>query len=563
MDLFQGGRTDSGIRVSELTAFQTTTFLCCVDLIAGKIGALPRHVFERTLGKSGRAIHRLAYDHDYYDLINLEPNDEMSGNTFLKAFMCHCLAWGNGYAELQRDEGNNVIGIWPRNPAKTRPKRLLQPLHLEAVAWRPFPVNLPAGTMVYQTSDGVDDQDHSDIDSKSHPLRFIPSADMMHVPGIAFDGRVGQSVVWLARQTIGLALATEKFGAKYFSNFARPGGLLISPANQTAEAQNQSKNSWQEAQGGENSNRIAVMPPGWDWKPMTNNPEEAQTIETRKFSRNEICSIFHVPPHMAGETGGGRANTEQLAQELKEYCLDPWLSALKIEFKRKFFPHRGVGRTPRSPFFVDFDLSDMLRPDAASREKFYASGRMWGFLNADDVRSMEKLNPIEESDIGEAYWMPGNMTLATTPMNPTHQDGAGVGAIPDMAPVQQKEKVLASDNQTLSMAYGRLFQDSLVRLLKVKNRDSRTFRSYFSPILLAIRDLVRLDAERELRCEIEETEESDKFIVDYIGGMQKRSAEWTEESADAISPQELDRAVRAIRISAFREVATARAKETT
>src|SRR3954468_5871983 len=115
LDIFNGGRTDAGVRVSELTAFQIVTFLSCVDLIAGVVSSLPWHVYERRIGKHGRAINRVAYEHDYYDLCSAEPNEEMSWQTFLYAFLCHMLAWEGAYAEIQRDGGNAVVAFWPRN----------------------------------------------------------------------------------------------------------------------------------------------------------------------------------------------------------------------------------------------------------------------------------------------------------------------------------------------------------------------------------------------------------------------------------------------------------------
>lgn len=429
LDIFNGGRTDSGIRVSEMTAFQVTTFLTCVDLISGKISSLPFHVQERTFSPNGRAIHRISYDHDYYDLIHLEPNEEMSGQTFLRAFMIHCLAWTNAYAEIQRDGGNNAIALWPRNPAKTHPRRLTTDVRLEAQSWRPFPIALPAGTLVFGTTDGQDDQDQSEVGAKRSPERIVPAEDMLHVPGLTFDGRLGQSVVWLARQTLGLALATEKFGAKYFSNFARPGGLLKLPMNLRPEDKEQAKRSWMEAQGGENSNRIAVMPPGFEWTPMSNNPQEAQSIETRAYTRTDIAAMFHLPGRMVGDSSkSSRASTEQENQEVLDYALSPWMNAIGLEWKRKLFRSKGVGRTPKNRFFVGFDDSSMRRGDAASREKFNASGKQWGYLNTNDVRALEGLNPIDEP-FAEEYWIPVNMTLATTPIDPNHQDGAGNGEV--------------------------------------------------------------------------------------------------------------------------------------
>lgn len=424
LDIFNGGRSNSGIRVSELTALRVVTFVSGVDLIAGKISSLPMHVYERNLSSTGRAIHSIAYDHDYYDLIYLAPNEEMTRQTFLKAFLIHCLAWGNGYAEIQRDNANGVVAFWPLNPAKTKPRRLTTAIRLEATPWRPFPINLPAGELVYETTDTIDATTQAGVP------RIIPKEDILHVPGISLDGRLGQSTVWLARETLGLALATEKFGAKYFANYARPGGILEMPMNLAAKDREKSKESWQEAQGGENSNRIAVMPPGFKWTPTSNNPVEAQSKETREFLRTEIAALLHLPARVLGDNSrSSKSSTEQENQEILDYSLSPWMAALKTEFKRKLFPHRGLGRTPKNPFFTDFDVSGMIRGDAASREKFYASGKQWGYLNTNDIHALENLNPIDEP-WAEEYWIPVNMTLVSTPIDPTHQDGAGNGEVP-------------------------------------------------------------------------------------------------------------------------------------
>lgn len=425
LDIFNGGRTDAGVRVSELTALQVVTFVSGVDLIAGKISSLPAHIYERTLSKTGRAIHTIAYGHDYYDLIYLEPNEEMTRQTFLKAFLIHCLAWGNGYAEIQRDAANRVVAFWPLSPAKTHPRRLTVDVRLEPSPWRPFPVNLPANAIIYETTDTIDL-----ATGQGYP-RIIPKEDVLHVPGISLDGRLGQSTVWLARQTLGLALATEKFGSKYFANYARPGGILEMPMNLKKEDRDQSKQSWQEAQGGENSNRVAVMPPGFKWTQVSNNPKDAQSKELREFLRTEIAALLHVPARMVGDTSrSSKASTEQENQEFLDYSLSPWIAALKQEFKRKLFPHTGIGRTPKNPFFVDFDVSGMIRGDSAAREKFNSSGKMWGYLSTNDIRASENLNPINEPWADE-YWMPINETLATTPVDPTHQDGAGNGIVPN------------------------------------------------------------------------------------------------------------------------------------
>ncbi len=538
LDAWGGGRTDSGIRVSELTAFQVSTFLSCCDLIAGAIASLPFHVYERKISKvTGRSIHAAAYDHELYDLVHVEPNDEMSRSVMIKASLLHGLAWGNSYIELQRDAGNGVSAMWPRNPYKTKPYRVFQKMVLEPVAWRPYPVTLQPGQLCYQTTDGLDQYDESEIDQKLGGGRLIAAEDMLAVPGLSFDGRIGQSTVWLARQTLGLALATEKFGAKYFSNYARPGGILTAPAQMTEPQREQAKRSWQEAQGGENSHRTAMLPSGWEWKPMSNNPEEAQSVETQKQIDRRICAILHVPPHMVGDVDKGRSNTEQLAQEFIQYALQPWLTAIKLEWKRKLFPRTSRGK---NPYFVDFDLSDMLRPDAASREKYFATGRQWGFLNANDCRAVEKLNPIEDKS-GEEFWMPINMTLATTPLDPSSQDGAGNGK-PDA-----KRGLMF-----------RMFEDCAGRLAARDKRDLKAVEGIFGSLLDAMHVDCRYDARREMSLGEFPSKESDRAIADYLGGLRDRWAAGVP--AEQVEP-EFRRAWNTIRIAVYREAGAAKAKE--
>lgn len=540
LDIWNGGRTDSGVRVSELTAFQVSTFLSCCDLIASAVASLPFHVYQRKISAvTGRAIHQAAYDHELYDLIHVEPNDEMSRFVMIKALMLHLLAWGNGYIELQRDAGNAVVAMWPRNPNKTKPYRLFEKKILEPVSWRPYPVVLEAGALCYQTTDGLDQYDESEIDQKLGGGRLIAAEDMLAVPGLSFDGRIGQSTVWLARQTLGLALATEKFGAKYFANYARPGGILTLPTQLKDEQKETAKRSWQEAQGGENSHRVAVLPPGFEWKPMSNNPDEAQTIETRRHVRSEICAILHVSPHMVGDIDKGRSNTEQLAQEFIQYALEPHLTAIKLEWKRKLFPKTSRGK---NPYFVDFDKSDMLRPDASSREKYFATGRQWGFLNANDCRAVEKLNPIEDES-GEQFWMPVNMTLATTPLDPSSQDGAGNGQ-----PAAAGERALLF----------RMFEDCTGRIASRDRRDEVAFRLTFGAFLDAARMAARSSAAQDLGISDFPFKEVDRASADYLAGLRDR---WSAGVPTDQVETEFCKAWNTIRIATYREAAAAKAKE--
>lgn len=403
LDIFNGGRTDSGIRVSELTALQVSTVLACVNIISNGVAALPLKVYERII-KAGRLSKKLALEHNLFDLLDCEPNEEMTSFTWRKTLQAHALLWGNLYCEIERNGKNEIINLWPRNPARTRPIRFTAPATIEGTTY-------PTGTMAYETNETKGDsqmaaQDGTEaLDNKMAIRRIVLSEDMIHIPGLSLDGRLGQSTVWLTRQTIGLALATEKYGAKFFGNNARPAGVLEVPGTMEPIAVENLKRSWAEAHGGENSHKTALLEAGVKYTKIGATPEEGQYLQTRQYVRQEIATIFQVPGHMVGETDKGKNTTEQAGIEFVLYCLGPWLTSWEQELKRKLMPKLGptVGK-----YFVKFDTRRLLYPDAESRSKFYATGRQWGFLNGDDIRELEDMDPIG-GKAGSSYWMPANM----------------------------------------------------------------------------------------------------------------------------------------------------------
>lgn len=412
LDIFNGGRTDSGIRVSEMTALQVGTVYACCNVISDGISSLPLHVYKRTTtGATKRAGKLIAVDNNLYDILHNEPNPEMTSAVFLKVLMVHCLLWGNGYAELERDGGGSIIGLWPRNPARTRPIRLLKQLMFRGDM-------LPAGTLLFETSDNLMDNSSATVDQNPDEQnigrrRLIPAEDMLHIPGLSLDGRLGQSTVWLARQAFGLALATEKYGAKFFGNGARPAGVLTLPTAMQTKDIETLRRSWAEAHGGENQFKVAVLEEGIKFTKIAATPEEGQMLETRKYEREEICAIFGVPAHMvAASDKGGKSNVEQSSIEFVLYCLHPWLHRFEQEMTRKLFPK--MGRTA-GQFFPKFDVRKLMYPDAAARSTFYAAGRQWGFLNANMILELEDMNPIEDDQVGETFWMPINMQDAGDP----------------------------------------------------------------------------------------------------------------------------------------------------
>jgi len=407
LDIFNGGRTDSGLRVSEMTALQVSTVLACCNIISNGIAAVPLNVYERTVtsGKNGntRLGKKLALEHQLWDILHDEPNEEMTSFTFRKTLQTHLLLWGNCYAEVEYNNNGDIVALWPRNPARTRPVRITQPTVVQGTRYE-------TGTMFYETNEtrGDSQMGHDGTDSLDNRLairRLILNEDMLHIPGLSLDGRLGQSTVWLARQTIGLALATEKYGAKFFGNMARPAGVLEIPAAMEPKALENLKRSWAEAHGGENAHKTAVLEMGVKYQKIAATPEEGQYLQTRQYVRTDIATVFGVPPHMVGEKEAGKSSVEQSSIEFMLYGLGPWIVAWEQELKRKLMPKRG--RTA-GQFFAKFDVRRLFYPDAASRSKFYGTGRQWGFLNGNDIRELEDMDPIPGA-AGSAYWMPVNM----------------------------------------------------------------------------------------------------------------------------------------------------------
>jgi HK97 family phage portal protein len=409
LDIFNGGRTDSGIRVSEMTALQVGTVLACVNIVSNGFAALPLHVQEKVTFTGGREGRKKATKHALYDPLHTEPNSEMTSFVWRKVMMVHALLWGNAYSEIQRDQNNQIIGIWPRNPARTRPIRTLQPFTFEGDIIQP-------GTLIYETTESLIGQEPTGTDSndvKVGKRRLILAEDMIHIQGLSLDGRLGQSTVWLARQIIGLALATEKYGAKFFGNGARPAGILSMPNKMEELAIDNLRRSWAEAHGGENQFKVAVLEEGVTFSKIAATPEEGQMLETRAYQREEITALFGVPLHMLVQTkGSGKSNTEQASIEFFQFCLNPWITQWTQELDRKLFPK--LGRSANR-YIPHFETRQLLYPDAASRGAYYANGIQWGWLNGNDIHEFEGLNPIEDGT-GDLYRVQVNMQPADMPM---------------------------------------------------------------------------------------------------------------------------------------------------
>ena len=374
---FYMGGTSSGKSVTERSAMQMTAVYSCVRILAEAVAGLPLHLYR--YNKEGGK--EKAIDHPLYLLLHDEPNPEMSSFVFRETLMTHLLLWGNAYAQIIRNGKNEIIALYPLMPNKMSVDRDEN------------------GHLYYTYYRGSDEA----IRSKESMVTLQP-ADVLHIPGLGFDGLVGYSPIAMAKNAIGMAIACEEYGAKFFANGAAPGGVLEHPG--TIKDPQRVRESWQSTFGGSgNANKIAVLEEGMKYTPIGISPEQAQFLETRKFQINEIARIFRVPPHMVGDLEKSSfSNIEQQSLEFVKYTLDPWVIRWEQSLMRAL-----LSATEKADYFVKFNLEGLLRGDYQSRMNGYAIGRQNGWMSANDIRELENLDRIPAEEGGDLYLINGNM----------------------------------------------------------------------------------------------------------------------------------------------------------
>ena len=373
---FLGGST-SGKAVTERSAMQMTAVYSCVRILAEAIAGLPLHLYTyKEDGGKEKAI-----GHPLYLLLHDEPNPEMSSFVFRETLMTHLLLWGNAYAQIIRNGKGEVVALYPLMPNRMTVDRD------------------SSGQLFYSYQ-----MNNSDAPTMKTGTVILKPSDVLHIPGLGFDGLVGYSPIAMAKNAIGLAIATEEYGAKFFANGATPGGLLEYPG--TVKDPDRVRESWNKGfSGSQNAGKVAILEEGMKYTPISIAPEQAQFLETRKFQINEIARIFRVPPHMVGDLEKSSfSNIEQQSLEFVKYTLDPWVVRWEQSLSRALF-------TPeeKKQYFFKFNVEGLLRGDYQSRMNGYATARQNGWMSANDIRELENLDRIPAEEGGDLYLINGNM----------------------------------------------------------------------------------------------------------------------------------------------------------
>lgn len=376
VDWLLGGRGQqsySGKTVNAQTALTLTAFNSGVRIIAETIASIPFHVYQRN--EKGKQIAR---DHPLYNLIHRQPNSEMTAFSFWEVMIHNMVIYGNCYADIEYDNGGNVIGLWPLLPQNMKVERFNGVIRYRYL--------LPADK------------------GQAGQEQIIKNEFILHIHGLSPNGLVGYDQVQLGKEAIGLGLAVEEFGNRFFGNGGNVSGVLEHPLELGEEGRKNLRQSFEETNSGlTNAHRLLILEEGLKYEQMGIAPDAAQFLETRKFNVNDIARLLRLPPHMLGDMSGSTNNNiEQQSLEFVKYSILPWVVRIEQTFWWKLLSEKD-----KRSFFAEFSLDGLLRGDLLSRTQALHIQRMDGIISANEWREIENMN-AQEGDQGDVYYVPVN-----------------------------------------------------------------------------------------------------------------------------------------------------------
>lgn len=361
---FPFGQSIARKTVNERSAMQISAVNAAVRILAESIASLPLHVYEK--GKDGNRVK--AEDLELFYLLHDKPNPEMTSFIFRETLMTHILLWGNGFAQILRNGRGGVIGLYPLLPNKMSVERDEKgQLFYRYLRYENEPPAMDGNTVI-----------------------LMPE-DVLHIPGLGFDGLVGYSPISMTKNAIGLALAAEEYGSKFFANGAAPAGVLEHPG--VIKDVSKLRESWNNTFGGSgNAGKVTILEEGLHFNPIAMSPQDSQLLETRQYQLNEIARIFRIPPHMLGDLSKATfSNIEEQSLEYVKYTLTPWVCRWEASLTDAL-----LTREEQRKYEIRFNVDGLLRGDYKSRMEGYAVGINNGFMCPNDVRRLEGFDLIPD-----------------------------------------------------------------------------------------------------------------------------------------------------------------------
>ena len=429
-----------GQPVYEDGALGIAALYACVSRISEALATVPGHVYQR-LEPRGR---KRATGHWAYPRLHGAPNREMTAVNWREAMVGHVCTWGNAFSEIVRDQGDRPMAFWPLRPDRMKLQR-----DTAGQLW-----------YVYRTAD--------------NQPRMFPARDILHFRGLSSNGIIGYNLVDLLQQSLGEAISTETYAARFWANGSTPGGILKTDAQLSPEAAQRLKESWEAAhRGAENAWRVAVLEDGVEWQTISLPMDSAQFMESRKFKRSEIAGVWNVPAHKIGDLEHATfSNIEHQNIDWVISTIRPWAVRFETEINRQVLRDDPT-------YYFEFDLDGLLRGDLSSRYQAYNTGRMAGFLSANDIREKENLNPLPGQQ-GDVYWAPLNMTSAEDLANNDTNGNTGQSG------ARALERRAAGDGSAanrlrLGRRYRRLLVDAAQRIVRREIGDVRSAAERIMP----------------------------------------------------------------------------------
>lgn len=374
VDLDTGQQSNSGVDVDEESSLRISAVYACVKVIAETIASLPLVLLKEL----SNGDNEKAKQHPLYSVLHDSPNSEMTSFTFREMLMTNLLLWGNAYALIKRDANGHVVELYP----------------------------LKSKNMVVERDSVTNAIKYTYTNNKGITKTYKPK-QVLHIPAFTFDGIVGVSPITYAREAMGLSLATEEFGARFFGNGARPGGVLEHPG--VVKDPEKLRDSWNKVyQGTQNSHKVAVLEEGMKYHEIGISPEDSQFLQTRAFQINEICRIFRVPPHMIGDLSRSTfSNIEHQSIDFVVHTIRPWVARWEQAITRSL-----LNDEEKTIYYARFNVNGLMRGDFNSRMSGYAIARQNGWMSANEIRALEDMNKIPDGQGGDLYLLNGNMISA-------------------------------------------------------------------------------------------------------------------------------------------------------
>ena len=434
LSLLGSSETASGVKASQTTAYGLSPYYCGVRLISETLGSLPLNVYRRTNTRAERPGREVADSHPVHRLLHSEPNPYMTAMVFRELLAAHCIDHGNAYAEIVRDSNGFPTELWPLMPDRTHPRLTTE------------------STLYYETwmLDGT-------------PRILMPD-QILHIPGLGWSGLKGYPLLQLAAESIGLHAAQRNYAGAYFKNGGHVSAVMETDGHLDDAAIKRLTDEVNKSYTGvNNAHRIALLEYGVKMRTLNSTHEDAQLIESMKFSIEEWARWFNVPPHKLKDLSNATfSNIEHQSIEWVTDSIRPWAIRFEQEFNRKLFFQKRV-------FYTKHVVDGLLRGDLKSRFDAYAVARNWGWMSANDIRELEDRDPLP-GDIGDIYLSPMNMTRAEDVGMDTGQQ-AGSAAEPQPSdPQDPQEPQDPQDPQPAQTRQLKLVRDTARRVVNYESR---------------------------------------------------------------------------------------------